>query len=626
MIVSYLPLFNGKRIVTIVEGKRCAPFAEVVSRFPKNEAILFIRANNDPVLGEHHHFIPMIRWLKSDNPDEITFYAHAKGVKYESDMQNVRAWREKQYHHNLSNLEYIEWVFSNGFDCLGSFKRYNCRCGRDGKCPWFYSGTFWWFRHSALFSSDWERMQPNCRAATEGYLGKHIPVEKAYCSYGDGLTKYRKDTLYKISEERMTRWDQELIVTLEQGGKEHLIEPLLSHKFPMLTCNQILDRIGKRLNAQSYLKIEQHQVSLGVYGKPLIDQKQAINEFFEHNSQYFDLVFIDGDHSYEQACKDVNNSLLHLAPGGVIVMHDTCPSDDIMCAKSKTTTGPWTGESYKAAIEALSTPGVEGYTVDCDFGVTVLWKAAQPQVDASDIGYHAMKADRSLLNIIETTEFDAVFDGAVVSPKPATMPPPARVKVVTRRCHIINHIGKAIGAQNYLELGVRCLKDNFNKINLPKKTGVDIEAIDPLIHKMSTSEFFRTNKKKFDLIFIDADHRYDGVRHDLENALEHLTDKGVIVMHDCFPATLRQASPEFKNGAWCGEPYKVVAEELHGGSIRGFVVQCDYGVGVFRPGSNMTVAPADRIKVTFQALRATPQLVNLIKPVDFVKNFSNLEQ
>jgi predicted O-methyltransferase YrrM len=52
----------------------------------------------------------------------------------------------------------------------------------------------------------------------------------------------------------------------------------------------------------------------------------------------------------------------------------------------------------------------------------------------------------------------------------------------------------------------------------------------------TTDSFFkRTNPIKqtnFDVIFIDADHSYEGARKDYDNALKHINDGGLIIFHD----------------------------------------------------------------------------------------------
>jgi predicted O-methyltransferase YrrM len=48
----------------------------------------------------------------------------------------------------------------------------------------------------------------------------------------------------------------------------------------------------------------------------------------------------------------------------------------------------------------------------------------------------------------------------------------------------------------------------------------------------STDDFFTVNKEKYDCIFIDADHSYEGVKKDYENSIKALNKNGVLVFHD----------------------------------------------------------------------------------------------
>ena len=48
----------------------------------------------------------------------------------------------------------------------------------------------------------------------------------------------------------------------------------------------------------------------------------------------------------------------------------------------------------------------------------------------------------------------------------------------------------------------------------------------------TTDDFFKVNKNKYDCIFIDADHSYEGVKKDFENALEVLNENGILIFHD----------------------------------------------------------------------------------------------
>lgn len=52
--------------------------------------------------------------------------------------------------------------------------------------------------------------------------------------------------------------------------------------------------------------------------------RMTSDEFFNSIpvDQLFDVIFIDGDHTYEQVVKDIANSKKHLSANGVIIMHD----------------------------------------------------------------------------------------------------------------------------------------------------------------------------------------------------------------------------------------------------------------------------------------------------------------
>jgi hypothetical protein len=53
------------------------------------------------------------------------------------------------------------------------------------------------------------------------------------------------------------------------------------------------------------------------------------DEFFDnYNGSHPHLVFIDGEHTYEQAKRDFENASAILAPGGTIALHDTCPENE----------------------------------------------------------------------------------------------------------------------------------------------------------------------------------------------------------------------------------------------------------------------------------------------------------
>ena len=56
------------------------------------------------------------------------------------------------------------------------------------------------------------------------------------------------------------------------------------------------------------------------------------DEFFKKFNDKIDVIFIDGDHRYEQAKKDFENSLKILGAGGTIILHDTDPGEAVRLA------------------------------------------------------------------------------------------------------------------------------------------------------------------------------------------------------------------------------------------------------------------------------------------------------
>ena len=63
--------------------------------------------------------------------------------------------------------------------------------------------------------------------------------------------------------------------------------------------------------------------------------------FFSHFKEKIDFAFIDADHSFESAKKDFFNCYNRLNDGGIIVIHDTDPNNNLLFDKG------YCGDSYK---------------------------------------------------------------------------------------------------------------------------------------------------------------------------------------------------------------------------------------------------------------------------------------
>ncbi|MFD2161833.1 class I SAM-dependent methyltransferase [Paradesertivirga mongoliensis] len=187
-----------------------------------------------------------------------------------------------------------------------------------------------------------------------------------------------------------------------------------------------------------------------------------------------------------------------------------------------------------------------------------------------------------------------------------------------KRYHIIqaciDRIKKKKSSVNYVEIGVQtglC----FFKIKADKKVAVDPNFIIKPSKKIKAylsntanfkNKFFEVTSDEFflkhsdylkeiggiDVIFIDGLHLYEQVVIDVENALKFLNPGGVILMHDCNPASeaaatrgyspieIRKNPPLGWTGEWNGDVWKAVVElRSRRDDLKIAVFNCDYGIG-----------------------------------------------
>jgi len=100
--------------------------------------------------------------------------------------------------------------------------------------------------------------------------------------------------------------------------------------------------------------------------------RKTSDEFFKANDSFFDVIFIDGLHTYEQVRKDVINSIRFLKPGGWIALHDMLPRSWLEDHVPNLSTSEWTGDVWKVAFELSQTEGIEFKIIKIDRGVGVI--------------------------------------------------------------------------------------------------------------------------------------------------------------------------------------------------------------------------------------------------------------
>ena len=133
---------------------------------------------------------------------------------------------------------------------------------------------------------------------------------------------------------------------------------------------------------------------------------------------------------------------------------------------------------------------------------------------------------------------------------------------------------------NYLEIG--CFDDKaFNSIPLPLEQKIGIDPVQGGTHRMTSDDFFSSNKKKFDVIFIDGLHTYEQCSKDCINAMNFLNKDGIIIFHDMMPRHKTEESPKFSGDVW-----KVAYDLTKSKNVNFIIANMDQGVGLLKVTSN----------------------------------------
>ena len=199
---------------------------------------------------------------------------------------------------------------------------------------------------------------------------------------------------------------------------------------------------------------------------------------------------------------------------------------------------------------------------------------------------------------------------------------------IANRTSIINHLIILYNFKTYLEIGVRDGR-NFNLINISKKIGVDPNhsLSSDLISTETSNDFFKNNKDKFDLIFIDGLHLEYQVDQDIENALLSLNDNGIIIMHDCNPPTEFHQRENYEiNGeypAWNGTVWRSFSKcRINNKDLEMYCVNCDWGVGIIKKGNQNLYNHKGKLNY-IDLINNRKKLLNLISVNEFLQKFKN---
>lgn len=182
------------------------------------------------------------------------------------------------------------------------------------------------------------------------------------------------------------------------------------------------------------------------------------------------------------------------------------------------------------------------------------------------------------------------------------------------RSDIINSIVKKDSI--YLEIGYYD-GVNHERIKCDSKLAVDPSPLPTKfkhhIAKLTSDAFFKTNKRKFDVVFIDGLHEHKQVIRDVKNSLKFLNDGGHIILHDVLPIKIEHTivPRPTKTGHWNGDVFKAWLELRMENGLSMYVIDTDNGVGVIQIGEQ------NPINVTLEFSSINKENMNTISTKEF---------
>lgn len=142
--------------------------------------------------------------------------------------------------------------------------------------------------------------------------------------------------------------------------------------------------------------------------------RKTSDDFFKENNDFFDIVFIDGLHTYHQIKKDIINSLQVLNKNGIIFIHDLIPDSEIssLVQRDKFTSN-WNGDVYRVIFDLMKNDNLSFKIANIDFGVGILKKKKEGLIEfeSNNIDYKYFKQNKTNLPIISLEEAFKFIEG-----------------------------------------------------------------------------------------------------------------------------------------------------------------------------------------------------------------------
>ena len=178
-----------------------------------------------------------------------------------------------------------------------------------------------------------------------------------------------------------------------------------------------------------------------------------------------------------------------------------------------------------------------------------------------------------------------------------------------KRWELINEYIHKYNFKSFLEIG-HDKGETFGHIEIDLKESVDPNVTTNPTYIMSSDDFFEAYDNHYDIIFIDGLHEHSQVARDIDNALLHLNQGGVIILHDCNPITEMQQvhSYSYPGGIWTGDCWKAFVKYRYILNYEMYVWNYDFGCGVIdtniKKSTDTSTLPHIMAKMNYDGLNA----------------------
>ena len=186
----------------------------------------------------------------------------------------------------------------------------------------------------------------------------------------------------------------------------------------------LIEYLIKKNNYKNYLEIgcDKNQLfsKVNIGNKIGVDPvsggnvRKTSDDFFKENKSSFDIVFIDGLHTYEQVKKDILNSVNCLLDEGIILVHD-CMPDSLGKQAVPRYKMQWNGDVWKAIVDLRQQENLEIYTCEIDQGIGVISKKKNTSILKLDKPINKLKFKdyfnnyKEYMRVINLEEFKKIF-------------------------------------------------------------------------------------------------------------------------------------------------------------------------------------------------------------------------